>query len=268
MLLPSKQNEGEVYSMNPTKLAGFITEIIKQETTGSGTVTQYREPIVGFVAANDPGFPNLRKVVNPAHSMPDDLLPGAKSVVSFFLPFAPEVAIANEKDRHQIAEEWAVAYVETNQLIGRITERLIDALGERGVRAAAEPATGNFDHESLVSWWSHKSIAVLAGIGSFGLHHLVITDAGCAGRFGSLVIGAALPIDKPEPKERCEFYVDETCMECVFNCPANALDEDGTIDKQACWVRCQENDAQFPQFEAAQVCGKCSVGPCALGSAV
>lgn len=254
--------------MNPTELSDFITEIIKKETAGSGTITQYREPIVGFVAANDPGFSELRQAVTPAHMMPDDLLPGAKSVVSFFLPFAPEVAIANEKDRHLVAEEWVIAYTETNQLIGRSTERLIERLAVHGVRAAAEPATGNFNRESLVSWWSHKSIAVLAGIGSFGLHHLIITDAGCAGRFGSLVIDADLPINKPEPKERCEFYVDGPCMECVFNCPVNALDEDGTIDKQACWVRCQENDAQFPQFEAVQVCGKCAVGPCALGSAV
>ncbi len=109
---------------------------------------------------------------------------------------------------------------------------------------------------------------MLAGIGSFGLHHLVITDAGCAGRFGSLVIDADLPINKPEPKERCEFYVYETCMECVHNCPVNALDEDGRIDKQVCWAHCQENDSQFPQFEAVQVCGKCAVGPCALESAV
>jgi epoxyqueuosine reductase QueG len=266
MLPLSKLNKRR--SMNPTELSDFITEIIKKETAGSATVTQYREPIVGFVAANAPGFSNLRQTVSPAHLMPDDLLPGARSVVSFFLPFAPEIAIANEKDRHQVAEEWAVAYDETNQLIGWITRKLIAQLNEHGVRAAAEPATGNFDHESLVSWWSHKSIAVLAGIGSFGLHHLVITDAGCAGRFGSVVLDTDLPINKPKLKERCEFYVDETCMECVFNCPVNALDEDGSIDKQACWARCQENDAQFPQFEAAQVCGKCSVGPCALESAV
>ncbi len=138
--------------MKPTELADLIIETLKYETAESGTITHYREPIVGFVAANDPGFSELRQAVTPAHLLPDDLLPGAKSVISFFLPFAPEVPIANGKDRRRVAEEWVVAYVETNQLIGQITGQLIDRLAEHGVRAAAEPATGNFNRETLVSW--------------------------------------------------------------------------------------------------------------------
>ncbi|HET89993.1 MAG TPA: epoxyqueuosine reductase, partial [Chloroflexi bacterium] len=130
------------------------------------TATEYRTPLVGFAVAADPRFAELRHIVEPTHLLPTDLLPGARSVVSFFLPFARWVVEANAQHREAVAREWAVAYVETNALIGRITAHLIESLGNLGVRAAAEPATHNFDPVSLVSRWSHKSVAVIAGLGS------------------------------------------------------------------------------------------------------
>jgi epoxyqueuosine reductase len=172
-----------------------------------------------------------------------------------------------------------VAYVETNALIGRINSYLIATLAEvlpqsrpGGIRAAAEPATHNFDPQTLVSRWAHKSVAVIAGIGSFGLHHLVITDAGCAGRLGSLVLDADLPIESRAAnsgsRERCLYYADGSCLECVMRCPANALDEDEPIDKQRCWRRCWEVADAFRDIGLAEVCGKCAVGPCSVASAV
>jgi len=119
--------------------------------------------------------------------MPEELLSGARSVVAFFVPFPTSVVRANSRHRETVALEWALAYVETNQLLRRITDHLIKLLAERGIGAAAEPPTDNFDPVTLVSRWSHKSVAVIAGLGSFGLHQMVITDAGCAGRFGSLM---------------------------------------------------------------------------------
>jgi epoxyqueuosine reductase QueG len=253
--------------MDLPELTALITSTIQAQVIEASTVTCYREPLVGFVAADDPRFSDLRRDVEPSHMLPRDLLPGARSVVSFFLPFASQVVEANARDREKVAREWAVAYVETNALIGRITSRLDELLAERDVRAAAEPATHNFDPVSLVSRWSHKSVAVLAGLGSFGLHHLVITDAGCAGRFGSLVIDADLPPSAAEHKQRCLYFVDGSCLECVMRCPVGALDENGEIDKQLCWNRCLEAEKEFRNLGLAQVCGKCSYGPCALESA-
>ncbi len=256
--------------MEPEELAALIRETIIHEVENRACVTAYRDPIIGFVAAGDPGFSSLSQWVNFRHLMPAELLPGACSVVCFYLPFAPEIAAANLRERKQVAREWAVAYNDTNRLIGRITSRLIEVLGQHGVRAAAEPATGNFDRTELRSHWSHKSIAVLAGIGSFGLHQLVITDAGCTGRFGSIVIDADLPIDKPAPKERCEYYASGTCLSCVLACPVDALAEDAPINRQACWELCFKNAETFLDIgPEVQCCGKCAVvGPCAMESAV
>jgi epoxyqueuosine reductase QueG len=254
--------------MEANRLAQLIIGTVGREVAQAGTETAYRQPLVGFAAANDPRFVELRRTVEPTHLLPRDLLPGARAVISFFLPFDPAVVEANARERKAVAREWAVAYVETNDLIRHITARLTAVLAEQGVRAAAEPATGNFDPETLVSTWSHKSVAVIAGVGSFGLHHLIITDAGCAGRFGSLVIDAPVPVKAAEPKERCLYFYDGSCLECVQRCPVEALDESGEIDKRACWSRCVEVGATYRALGRAHCCGKCSYGPCALESAV
>ncbi len=252
--------------MDSGKLAELIGSIIRREVAEAGTT--YREPLIRWVAADDPGFHELHRVIHPDHRMPHDLLPGARSVVSYFLPFAPWVVEANARDKVRVAREWAVAYVETNALIGRINARLIESLAERGVRAAAEPATHNFDPLSLRSRWSHKSVAVIAGLGSFGLHQMVITDAGCAGRFGSLVLDAELPESVSVPQPRCLYFYDGSCLECVQRCPVHALDPSQPLDKGRCYHHLLTVAAQYQTTGIADVCGKCALGPCSLGSAV
>ena len=251
-----------------TQLAESIITGIRRVVTGAGTVTDYREPLIAFVAADDPRFADLRRVAQPNHIMPSDLLDGARSVISFFLPFDYWVVEANAQDREEVAREWAQAYVETNRLIERITKHLIESLAGQGIHAAAEPPTHNFDPISLVSHWSHKSIAVIAGLGSFGLHHMVITDSGCAGRFGSLVIDADLPISPAQPKERCLYFHDGSCLECILRCPADALDENGPIDRQRCYQRLRGVAKEYEHLALVEVCGKCAIGPCSFESAI
>jgi epoxyqueuosine reductase QueG len=255
--------------MKSFELAEFISETIIHEANHNAFVTPYRHPVIGFVAADDPHFTHLSEWTAYDHLMPDDLLPGARSVVCFFLPFAAEISHANQQGQEKVARQWAIAYQDTNVLIGQITSRLIELLNKYGIQASAEPATGNFDEKALRSHWSHKSIAVLSGIGSFGLHQLVITDAGCAGRFGSFVIDAELPIEKPEQKERCQYFKSETCLDCVIGCPANAISEDEPFDRHACRKQCIKNANDFLDLgDEIKVCGKCTVlGPCALGAA-
>jgi epoxyqueuosine reductase QueG len=196
--------------------------------------------------------------------LPDDLLPGARSVVSYFIPFDPAIVEANARHREQVAEQWVTAYLETNQLLKRIAAELIASLNDSGIRAAAEPPTDNFDPRDLTSRWSHKSVAVIAGLGSYGLNHLLITPAGCAGRLGSLVTDAQLPPGSPLPGPLCLRDRGIDCLKCLSRCPVSALHPDGAIDKQACWQRCQQVAEQFSHLGLAEVCGKCATGPCAL----
>ena len=269
-------------------LETFIADFVQQEVAHSGTQTRYRQPLVRFASAADPRFPQLRELAEPTHLLPTDLLPTARSVVAFFLPFAKEVVNANRADPRQVAREWAVAYVETNALICRIAQQLIDALDKQGVKAVAEPSTHNWDPVTLISRWSHKSVAAIAGLGSFGLHHMLITDAGCAGRFGSLVVDAGLePTSAPvgAARERCRYFIDKSCRVCVERCPVGALaavpkelsatsgcpallsfpnrTESG-LDKHLCYEWLLQVADQFPEVGFADACGKCATGPCAL----
>ncbi len=256
--------------MDPHQLAAHIARVIHHHVTQADTATAYRTPLIGFAAAADPRFAELRRVVEPTHLLPTDLLPGARSVVSFFLPFGRRVIEANARHRDEVAREWAVAYVETNALIGRITAHLIESLEELDIRAATEPATHNFDPVSLVSRWSHKSVAFIAGLGSFGAHRMLITNAGCAGRFGSLVLDVDLPIKREkadETREHCLYNQNGTCLACVARCPVGALDSDG-LDKQRCYRHLLEIAKGYADLGLTDVCGKCAIGPCSFESAV
>jgi len=255
-------------STEALKLANVIVASIQRQVARADTATTYREPLVAFASASDERFLDLQRVIGPEHALPQDLLPGARAVVSFFLPFASWIVQSNAQHRERVSQEWGVAYIETNALIQRITERLVESLARRGVRAVAEPPTHNFDPVSLRSRWSHKSVAVIAGLGSFGLHHMVITDSGCAGRFGSLVVDAPLPRIPSSNRQRCRYFHDGSCMECVLRCPVNALDENAPLDKQRCYQRLLNVSQEYADLGLADVCGKCAVGPCALGPAV
>jgi len=249
-------------------LTELMTDIVRCEVAEARGATPYRTPIVGFASAADPRFADLKRIAEPTHYLPDDVLPGARAVVSFFLPFGAAVVQANARERSKVAREWPIAYLETNALIGRITDRLIDALSEWGVCAAAIPATHTYDPETLVCRWSHRSAAVIAGIASFGLHRMAITDAGCAGRFGTLIIDVELEWETPPAKERCLSFYDGSCSECISRCPIDALSMEGTIDKQRCNRRLLALAKTFDSEELADACGKCAIGPCSLESAV
>ena len=255
-----------------TELIGMIREAVAAATAvagaGADTVTQYREPLVAFASAQDPRFRYLREAVSPIHLIPEEMVPGARTVLSFFLPFAPWVVEANARERKTVAIEWMQAYIETNALIGRISTQIVDALAERGIAAAAEPATHNFDEVSLQSRWSHKSVAVIAGLGSLGLHQMVITDAGCAGRFGSVAMDAEIPVKPVEPVVRCLAFYDGSCMECVARCPVSALDASQPLDKHRCHDYLMNTAQSHAELGVVDVCGKCAVGPCSFGSAV
>lgn len=244
-----------------------IRRIVEDTVATPGTSTSYRQPLVGIIKADHPEFARLKDYVDPSHLLPEDILPGGKSVVSFFLPFDRSVVVSNTKTGYA-SREWAIAYIETNRLIGRVCAALRDMLATHGWEARWELPTYSFDPVRLVSRWSHKSVGVIAGLGEFGVHQMVITDAGCAGRFGSLITTAPLkPTPRPNaPQVRCRYYSDGSCTVCVDRCPVGAICVDG-FDRSLCYERCLENDRHYAELELTDVCGKCATGPCALQSA-
>ena len=47
-----------------------IENIIKAATINPGTKTRYRDPLVGFVSANDPIFDEMKEIIGPQNLPP------------------------------------------------------------------------------------------------------------------------------------------------------------------------------------------------------
>ena len=243
----------------------FISEIV-QFVRGYAekvpSVTKWKKPLVGFASADDPLFLKLKEVVRPSHELPRELLPSARTVVAFFIPFENTLQKENNQAGFYPARSWAVAYTETNRLIKEVNEHLKNLLEAEGCRAVYAPPTHNYDPAVLMSDWSHRHIAFIAGLGRFGLNRWLITEKGCCGRFGSLVTEAAFPPTRRPEQEFCLHFSGSECSACVENCIYDALFID-RFDRHACNRHLERNQGYFTDFETSDVCGKCGCGlPC------
>jgi hypothetical protein len=227
------------------------------------TATRWLTPLVGFASASDPLFERSKQAVSPTHALPVDLLPGAKTVIVWFIPFERSVASSNIPGS-TASRAWATAYVETNFLLTAIGERVAELLQAGGYAAAAPPPTHQFDQTRLVSDWSHRHAAVAAGLGAFGHHNMLITEAGCCGRLGSLVTTLEVEPDRRSGAEACLHKSGGSCLRCVRRCVNDALHDDG-FDRFRCYQMCLANSELHRSLGTADVCGKCLVGvPCSF----
>ena len=217
-------------------------------------------------------FDQLPNIAFHGHLYPRDLLPSARSVVVFFIPFRKGLVKENrENDRP--CRNWGLAYVQTNDLIGRLSQALGDLLAGHGFKSGLTPATHNFDEADLMARWSHKHLGYLAGLGQFGVHRMLITPAGCTGRLGSLVTEADLGDHfLIQTEEACLLKAGRKCVKCIDACPVQALKEE-EFDRHRCWDRLNENRRSLSYFsdlpETTHVCGKCAaVMPCSFHNPV
>lgn len=254
--------------MSNTTIEKIIKDFVTSCPPQRKVETMWGEPIVKFASADDPLFDQFKGIIRSTHATPRELLPGAKSVVVYFLPFPPKVNRENFEKEYYSSRSWAVAYLETNQLISDINEQLKGELKASGHRAALIPPTHNFDRKSLMSDWSHKHVAYVAGIGRFGVHNLIITEKGCTGRLGSLITDLALePSPRPE-EEFCLRKAGMECLRCVERCQYDALYTD-RFDRHACYRQCLVNDRHHSDLGLTDVCGKCSAQvPCSVTNPV
>jgi epoxyqueuosine reductase QueG len=238
---------------------------------------KWRAPLVGFADAAHPGFRSLKHIVHHGHELPGDVLAGARTVIAYFVPFSAGIVRGNGGDG-LASPEWAQAYEETNAMFSGLNRHMISFLAERGYRAAVSREASVFDREEITSRWSQRHIACLAGLGTFGLNNMLITEAGCCGRFGSVVTDLDVPPDAPLETEYCLYRRNGTCGACVRRCPTGALTAGG-FDRRVCYARCLENARVYTQFgssyaakageapedSGSEVCGKCLTGlPCSL----
>ena len=233
-------------------------------------VRMYDAPRLRFGDAEDPYFDRLREpgVIGPHFQKPEDWLPGARTVISVFLPFSREVRVDNRADMSWPSPAWLHARIEGQEMIVRLTRVLRDTLRDAG-HAAVAPllderfrSRGRLPNESgfdaYTSNWSERHAAFICGHGTFGLSKGLITHQGVAGRFTSVITDRGLPVDGRSYTgiyEHCS-----RCGACVDNCPADAISLEAGKDHEKCALFLAKTRAECtPRYG----CGKCQVKvPC------
>ncbi|MBQ8831547.1 MAG: epoxyqueuosine reductase [Oscillospiraceae bacterium] len=230
----------------------------------------YDEPIFAVASADDPLFLQLRepKVVGAGAFLPSDWLDGAKSVISFFLPFTDAVKKSNRIDPVKASDEWLHARIEGQTAVDTLGAHICSLLKSEGFDAVYPSRDPRFTTIApLTSNWSERHIAYICGLGTFGLSKGLITEKGMAGRFGSVVTTAELPVT-PRPYSS-PFEYCTMCKACQRKCPPQAIDASKGVADGKDHSICAPfvNSTKLPPHginnRVRYGCGKCQVGvPC------
>lgn len=234
-----------------------ILEIIWEEITKAGRRDLFRAPMCAFSSAEDERYHELKTIVGPWVKEPRELLPDARTVISFFVPFSKELVAVSLREE-PVARAWGEAYVVLNALYDVIGLTTAAYLRGQGFSALPMAATHTYDPVKLESLWSHRSAAAIAGLGSFGVNRMLFTEKGAAGRCSSVLTSAPLNTTKEPAEQRCLHYLGGGCLLCLRACPVQALKLD-SLDKFTCHDHLLENQEYLKDIGDCDVCGKCVV---------
>lgn len=227
----------------------------------------YQPPIFAIGAADDPYFELCKKpeVVGEYHMSPKEWLPQAKTVVSFFLPFTDAIKKTNAKNWEWPSDEWMHARIEGQKfVVSALNAHLCELVRAQGYKAVAPVLDERFTQygrPQFTSNWSERHAAFACGLGTFSLSKGLITEKGVAGRFGSFITDAPLPVDV-RPYTDYEEYCTH-CGLCIHHCPSGAITPEGKSKGDcASFVGKVLNFYEKKRYG----CGKCQVDvPCESG---
>lgn len=187
--------------------------------------------IKGFVVGlgvEDVGIASAASYESPRPPSLESIFPGVKSLVVLTYKEPSNC----ESENMQIAMAGRLDVMDFARGCNYRTARFLER--ELGARAMTVPPSYPLymsrETRGTVADVSLRHAAVAAGLGSFGRHNLVIHP-----RLGSRVIFTAVMSDLEIPPDPLvEEGLCNSCDECVVNCPAGALDEEGRTDDMAC----------------------------------
>ena len=239
---------------------------------GCAGLVMYEDPVFGVSSADDPLFCEYKKsdVIGDNFLSPNEWLPGARSVVSFFLPFTERVCASNCADPENTSPEWLHARIEGQAFLNAFAKKIkeyfesngaeacVPALDERfGIRF--EPlAEGDPEGVHVNSKWSERHAAYVSGLGTFCLTRGLISSKGVAGRYGSIIVSESIQPDERPYKGIYDYCI--RCGACIDKCPAKAISLEHGKNQQLCreWL----DDSKI-RYTPRYGCGKCQAGvPC------
>ncbi len=239
------------------------------------SVPVFEEPLIGFAAADDPFWEKYRAIeaIGPEWMSPREWMEGAKTVISIFYPFSEEIRSRARVCPDETCEAWNLGLAAANgYLVKEIQTALADELRAAGtevVMPSYDPrmkvvnipvVSGGRDDLHYIPAWSERHAAFIAGLGTFGIHRHLISEKGCAGRYGSLIVDLRL---RPDPRGYTDLYgYCIHCGACIKRCPVNAISDEFLRNLKLCSGR----SSYIRQTYGSGSCGKCLTGiPCEHG---
>lgn len=196
----------------------------------------YENPIFAYGFANDEYFKKLKKpqAIGSHYILPNEWLPSAKTVISYFLPFTKQVKESNKRDFLWPSNEWLNARIEGQKVLSELSLYIQNFLIDNGYEAVSPSIDNRFKIGTVVttdgiekinpytSNWSERHAGFACGMGTFSLSKALITKMGMAGRMGSVITNFV-------PKEYTNREYEELyeyctmCGLCIRNCPVSAI---------------------------------------------
>ena len=230
----------------------------------------FENPIFAFGPADDEIYEKFKDpdVIGPHFLPPDQWLSGAKTVISFFLPFTGRIKAANAENFDWPAEEWLHGRIEGQAFLKELALDLHKFLTDAGYASIIPSFDSRFksggpkndaegERNMFTSNWSERHTAYACGLGTFGLSKGLITKKGVCGRFGSIL--TVLDVEKDVRPYKDVYEYCSMCKACIPNCPAKAISETGKDD-----ALCKAFlDRTLSKHNPRYGCGKCQVNlPC------
>lgn len=240
-------------------------------------------PLVGYAKGDDPLFDKIKNDIGPFYWSPldayrlaypgEDIDAAALAVIVYVLPQTEATRLDQRQATEVPAERWARSRFHGEEFNCALRLHLAARLTQAGYPAVAPERLPDFAYQQsprfgIASNWSERHTAWIAGLGTFGLSDGLITKAGKAVRFGSVV--AKIDLD-PTPRsyqgyqDWCLWFAKGTCGVCMQRCPAGAINTEGH-DKPACFDYIRNVTTPYVREyygTGATPCGLCQVRiPC------
>ena len=223
----------------------------------------YESPLFAFGAADDELYMKYKdpEIIGSNFLTPVEWLPGAKTVISFFLPFTETVKNANARDHDWPADEWLHARYEGQLFLQDLALQIQKLICDSGYECIIPSLESRFEViNGYIPNWSERHAAYACGLGTFGLSKGLITEKGISGRFGSMLTDLDIEYSKRNYTDVYEYC--NMCMVCTQNCPAGAISTKSKDDSLCAAFLDKVRDKHSPRYG----CGKCQViVPCESG---
>lgn len=221
----------------------------------------FKTPLIGVASANDPLFARLKEAVAPHHRSPEEWLPSAQSIISFFLPFTEDIVVSN-REMGDTSLLWLMGRHEGGDFFMPAFSKMIEETLTANHYKAVTPAYhGDFNVIDKKSNWSERHAAFVAGLGTFGRHGALISRAGSSGRIASVITDWHLEPTQRDYTGLFDYCID--CYQCIPRRDFDAITREGGKNHDICSQKL--DGVTRIKYAPRYGCGKCNTNvPCEM----